>query len=537
MLTLALALALSATDTTSFPFAKGVAVQGVQWDAGNYQAYGVICGSNMSCAPQNGNFGWLLISATSDGGGGSSGAPTNASYITEVAESGLSAEFAMASLGTGLVKNTTTTGVPSIYGGTSCSNQFVRSLNASASATCNTVSLTSDVAGIAPVANGGTGSAPGGDDQVLVSDSSSAATWHSLPNCTDTGGNHLNYTASTNGWSCGTSSSTVPGGTNTQVQYNCAGAFCGAALTFIDGGMHGELPRIDHPPPPSDGRLQYSFQVLGGAPQMPWEIASVIGQPMPQGIFSNFAFNGTNPVWRRQCCFPGIGATTTAFACQGDDQTAPTVVNGSAGVAWDAGSFFGRTPKFLYQAVASTNANAGLRSGAVYAWRGSSIGGAGGFVGWVRFSFGQVPATVRVFVGFKFGTANAVSATDGPSSNANVVYMGREPDAGDGRCRMCSNDGTGLGTCTELDAGFPCNSTTVGWYDLWLWEGPSDGGTGAIDYAVQRLDDTTYAARGTITSDLPMDYAQGGWQIVDGNAYVSATSQLNIMGYCTIWGL
>lgn len=41
-------------------------------------------------------------------------APDTASYITKVAEAGLSGEFALASLATGILKNTTTTGVPSI---------------------------------------------------------------------------------------------------------------------------------------------------------------------------------------------------------------------------------------------------------------------------------------------------------------------------------------------------------------------------------------------------------------------------------------
>lgn len=68
--------------------------------------------------------------------------------------------------------------------------------------TTGTINLATPVT----VANGGTGAAPSGDDSVLVSDSSSAATWRTMPNCTDTGGNHLNYTASTNSFSCGTSS-------------------------------------------------------------------------------------------------------------------------------------------------------------------------------------------------------------------------------------------------------------------------------------------------------------------------------------------
>ncbi len=42
------------------------------------------------------------------------------------------------------------------YAGTSCTNQFVRSLSALMAATCATVSLTADVTGTLPIANGGT---------------------------------------------------------------------------------------------------------------------------------------------------------------------------------------------------------------------------------------------------------------------------------------------------------------------------------------------------------------------------------------------
>lgn len=60
---------------------------------------------------------------------------SGASYWTRVAESGLSNETALGTLGTGLILNTTTTGVPTIYGGTSCP-YAIASLNASGTAAC-----------------------------------------------------------------------------------------------------------------------------------------------------------------------------------------------------------------------------------------------------------------------------------------------------------------------------------------------------------------------------------------------------------------
>jgi len=67
------------------------------------------------------------------------------------------------------------------YGGTSCTNQFVRSLNGAGVATCNTVSLTADVTGTLPVANGGTGSTDIGKSQLLATNSSGNAVSTSTP--------------------------------------------------------------------------------------------------------------------------------------------------------------------------------------------------------------------------------------------------------------------------------------------------------------------------------------------------------------------
>lgn len=60
--------------------------------------------------------------------------------------------------------------------------------------------------GTLPFGGGGTGLTTAADDTTLVS-SGSAWVASALPNCTDTGGNHLNYTTATNTFSCGTSSS------------------------------------------------------------------------------------------------------------------------------------------------------------------------------------------------------------------------------------------------------------------------------------------------------------------------------------------
>lgn len=192
----------------------------------------------------------------------SGSAPSDAQYWLGASSASLANGKNLGALSTGLVLNTS--GVPSAYGGSACTNQFARSLNASGAATCASVSLTADVTGrlplanlvqgtalsvagvtgnstadfasivaasdfqvlrrsgtavafgsvnlastaavtgVLPMANGGTDNASASDDQILIN-SGTAWVAKSVPDCTDTGGNHLNYTASTNAVSCGTS--------------------------------------------------------------------------------------------------------------------------------------------------------------------------------------------------------------------------------------------------------------------------------------------------------------------------------------------
>lgn len=134
------------------------------------------------------------------------GAPTDATYITQTANGTLSAEQALASLATGLVSNTTGTGVLSIYGGSACgANTVARSTNASGTLTCSAVDLASaDVTGTLPASKGGTGLTTTTDDNVIVGNGSVYQS-KAVPDCDDTGGNHLNYDTGTNAFSCGTS--------------------------------------------------------------------------------------------------------------------------------------------------------------------------------------------------------------------------------------------------------------------------------------------------------------------------------------------
>lgn len=133
-------------------------------------------------------------------------APTTPQYWVATADATLSAERDLGALTTGLVLNTVTAGVgvPSTYAGASCTNQFPRALSASGAPTCASVALNADVTSTLPVSNGGTGAAPGGADQVLVATSASAATWRTLPSCSNGTTSKLLYDNATDTFSCGT---------------------------------------------------------------------------------------------------------------------------------------------------------------------------------------------------------------------------------------------------------------------------------------------------------------------------------------------
>lgn len=88
--------------------------------------------------------------------------------------------------------------------------------------------------------------APGADDQVYVSDSTSAATWRTLPSCPDSGGNHFNYTASTNSFSCGTSTSGLTGNQTVTLSGDASGSGA-TAITVTNAKVNG----VAYPASPS----------------------------------------------------------------------------------------------------------------------------------------------------------------------------------------------------------------------------------------------------------------------------------------------
>lgn len=96
--------------------------------------------------------------------------------------------------------------------------------------TAGNVSLTSEVTGLLPVSNGGTGQGSLSTDNVFLGNGTGAMTGTAIPNC-GSSSQALAYSTGTHTFSCQTvtGSATPPGGSNTQIQYNNSGAFGGDA--------------------------------------------------------------------------------------------------------------------------------------------------------------------------------------------------------------------------------------------------------------------------------------------------------------------
>jgi len=105
--------------------------------------------------------------------------------------------------------------------------------NASGAPTFGAVSLSADVSGTLPVANGGTGQTSYTDGQLLIGNS----TGNTLTKATLTAGTNVTITNSAGGITIAASGGGggSPGGSNTQVQYNNSGAFGGISGFTTDG--------------------------------------------------------------------------------------------------------------------------------------------------------------------------------------------------------------------------------------------------------------------------------------------------------------
>ena len=155
-------LALTQLTTGVIPFTnlRNVASAYINWGTtAGVNGYGLRDNAGVIEAKNSGGA-WLPLPTSST-------LPTAASFITRVSEGSLSNETPLDAIASAILVNTTGTGVPVAYTGTTCTNQFVRALDLLGVATCSAVVLTTDVSGTLQVANGGLGLTAGTSGGIL----------------------------------------------------------------------------------------------------------------------------------------------------------------------------------------------------------------------------------------------------------------------------------------------------------------------------------------------------------------------------------
>lgn len=294
----------------------------------------------------------------------------DASYWTRVSEANLTNETIMGALATGLVLNATTTGIPTIYTGTSCTNQFPRALNAVGVATCVAVDLAADVTGVLPVANGGTGLASG------------------------TSGGILGYTAAGTLASSGalTANAIVLGGGPGVVP--TALATLGTTTTVLHGNAAGA---------PTFGAIVLTTEVTGILPGA-------------NGGTGNGFFAVTGPAASlKTFTFPNASATVLT------DNAAVTAAQGGTGLSsYTTGDLLQATGATTLAALAATSTGNALISGGV------GVVSSWGKIGLATHVSGTLPAT-------NGGTGNATYATGDLLFASSATTIARLADVAAGR--------------------------------------------------------------------------------------------------------
>jgi hypothetical protein len=149
---------------------------------------------------------------------------------------------------------------------------------------------------------------------------------------------------------------------------------------------------------------------------------------------------------------------------------------------------------FATETSSTANATAYTYNGSGTVFRGNAAG-RGGFKFQGSFGFIEDVSTAPRFFHGLAAPATWVGTAD-PSSQVNII--GLAIDSTDSNLHLMHNDGSGIATDIDLGANFPW---TIGAAYMLTLECAPNGNS--VTYVVQRLDDRTKVASGTLSTDLP----------------------------------
>lgn len=429
------------------------------------------------------------FSCGTDQTSGGGGAPTTATYITQTADATLTAEQALSSLSTGLLKVTTGTGVLSTA---VASTDYAPATSGSAVLLGNGTGGFSSFSGSSCASDRyATSSSTAGAlscGQVTIAGLSATGT----PSATT-------YLRGDGTWSTPAGGGGSPGGSSGQVQYNNAGAFAGASKVSINANGSLVLSLDSSPATPATDTVGLFGRKVGGR-----MLPAIKG---PSGLDTSLQpLLARNKVgWAN----PNGNSTTIGLA-----GLALTATGTATAANWASTSLHTSLRRIDYLVTtAATTAVAGWRGAAAQFWRGNGAG-LGGFHYVVRWApaTGAATTTSRCFAGLWASTAASTDVQ--PSTLTNAVGLGF--DAADANLQIFTNDNTGTATKTDLGASFVVPTTDrAKVYELALFAPPNGS---SITYEATDLV-TGAVATGTLSTDLPVN-----------------TTALNVYGYCSVGG-
>ena len=281
----------------------------------------------------------------------------------------------------------------------------------------------------------------------------------------------------------------TPGGSDTQVQFNNAGAFAGAAgLTYNSAtqiSKHAVAADLESqaasPAAPATGSRLFS-RPHGGR-----QIPSFRNGGNVESPFQPWLARNKTRLWAAQ----GNSATVSLIGL------ANTVTGTTTNRTNATTNLFAAMARLGFVSATTAGSTAGTRHGFTQFFMGNGTAGAGGFHYVTRFGVSDAAtvANARMFVGLA-ATASVFANVD-PSTLLNQIGLGC--DAGQTTLRIMHNDGAGVSTLIDLGANFPTQTLSVDMYELQLYCAPN-GST--VGYRVERLN-TGDVATGTISTDLP----------------------------------
>jgi len=274
-----------------------------------------------------------------------------------------------------------------------------------------------------------------------------------FPTQTGNSGKYLTTNGSTLSWATVSGGSGSPGGSDTEVQYNNAGAFGGATNVKI---VSGNLTLMDaaFPSAPAAGHTTMFMDSMASR-----HLVGAIGADGTHLDFQPALFNSTTYMW-----LAGTGTTLainwgTSFTARnngtGAAQAHPTKTSSNAIASMNRATFSTGTT--------ATGAS-GIQSSATNAWRGNASG-LGGFFFFSRFALEATSGTYRLFVGL---SENNATLNVQPSTMNNTFGIGL--DSGDTNFQFMIRNTV---TTTRIDTTVAANTTTV--YDFYMYTPPNNG--------------------------------------------------------------